>query len=41
MQCKRGETKCLIIVSRLRRKVEANVTVLLACNDEDGARVGV
>lgn len=41
MQCKRGETKCLIIVSRMRRKVEANVTVLLTCKDENGACVGV
>lgn len=33
--------KCLIIVSRMERKVKANVTDLLARNDEDGASVGV
>lgn len=33
--------KCLIIISRRRRKVQANVTDWLACNDEDGASVGV
>lgn len=39
MQCKRGEY--LIIISGMWRKVEPNVTVLLVCNDEDGASVGV
>lgn len=33
--------KCLIIVSRMKRKVKANVTDLLARNDKDGASVGV
>lgn len=41
LQCQRGETKCLIIISRMRRKVEANITVSLACDDEDGASTGV
>lgn len=41
LQCQRGETKRMIIISRMRRKVEANITVSLACNDEDGASAGV
>lgn len=41
MQCKWGESTSLIIVNSMRRRVEANVTALQACNDEDGASVGV